>query len=232
VVRSRRLVIAGGVFMSQLETAVEFAQNPEPRCACVLLLDTSSSMAGPSISALNAGLQTFKDDISSDVLARQRAEIAVVTFGGIVTTVQDFISAGSFEPPSLSADGGTPMGAGILQAIDLVDQRKSEYKQYGVEYYRPWVFMITDGEPTDTWQLAADRVRAAEAANALAFFAVGVAGANMGTLSQISVRTPIKLQGLKFVELFLWLSRSQQRVSAGKPDEMAPLPPVDGWASV
>jgi uncharacterized protein YegL len=218
--------------MSQLETAVEFAQNPEPRCACVLLLDTSSSMSGEPIAALNNGLRAFSDDIRGDVLARQRAEIAVVTFGGTVTTVQDFVSAGSFEPPWLSAGGGTPMGAGILEAIDLVEQRKSEYKQHGVEYYRPWVFMITDGAPTDEWTLAADRVRAAEAASALAFFAVGVDNADMGTLGQIAVRTPIRLQGLKFVELFVWLSKSQQRVSAGKPDEQAPLPAVDGWASV
>lgn len=218
--------------MTELESAVEFAQNPEPRCACVLLLDTSSSMSGARIMALNQGLRAFADDIRTDVVARQRAEIAIVTFGGTASTVQDFVSAGSFEPPALNAMGNTPMGAGIERALDLVEQRKGEYRQYGIDYYRPWVFMITDGAPTDAWQDAAERVHAAEAANALAFFAVAVEGANLDLLGKIAVRQPQMLDGLKFVELFLWLSRSQQRVSAGKPGEQAPLPAVDGWASV
>jgi uncharacterized protein with von Willebrand factor type A (vWA) domain len=39
--------------------ASEFVDNPEPRCPCLLLLDTSASMAGRRINELNAGLETF-----------------------------------------------------------------------------------------------------------------------------------------------------------------------------
>ena len=42
-----------------LEALVEFADNPEPRCACVLLLDVSGSMHGEPISALNQGVSTY-----------------------------------------------------------------------------------------------------------------------------------------------------------------------------
>src|ERR1022692_2452903 len=59
----------------------EFAENPDPRCACVLLLDTSGSMSGSPIDALNQGLQTFQSDIQEDALAKRRVEIAIVTFG-------------------------------------------------------------------------------------------------------------------------------------------------------
>ncbi|MBP1597398.1 MAG: von Willebrand factor type [Acidobacteria bacterium] len=71
---------------------VEFAMNPDPRCACVLLLDTSASMAGPPINELNQSLKVFQEDLQEDPLARRRVEIAVVTFGDKgVTKIQDFV---------------------------------------------------------------------------------------------------------------------------------------------
>ena len=53
----------------QLEEAIEFAENPEPGCPCVLLLDTSASMQGTSIEALNEGLYTLRDSLVDDPLA-------------------------------------------------------------------------------------------------------------------------------------------------------------------
>lgn len=219
--------------MTQLENAVEFATNPEPRCACVLLLDVSGSMGGRPIEALNEGLRAFAADLATDSLASQRVEVAVVTFGGTGVEVRhDFATAGQFEPDRLTATGGTPMGAAIEKALDMVDERKRQYRANGVLYYRPWVFLITDGEPTDDWKEAAQRVKQAEEANGLAFFAVGVDGANMDVLGEIATRSPLKLQGLKFVELFVWLSQSQRTVSSSKPGDQTALPTVEGWAAV
>ena len=56
----------GGIMVDPLkhvEEAVEFAENPEPRCPCVLLLDISKSMRGEAIKALNHGLVTFHNDL-------------------------------------------------------------------------------------------------------------------------------------------------------------------------
>ena len=218
--------------MSQLEAAVEFAANPEPRCACVLLLDVSSSMSGKPVAALNQGLAAFARDVSGDAVASQRVEVAIVTFGGEVATAQDFVTVGDFEPSTLKAGGWTPMGQAIERALDMVDERKALYRENGIVYYRPWVFLITDGHPTDSWDEAARRVHEAEAAGRVAFFAVGVEGADMEILSKIAVRDPLKLSGLQFVELFLWLSQSQRAVSTSKPGDQTALPPVDGWAVV
>ncbi|HVM06974.1 MAG TPA: VWA domain-containing protein [Acidimicrobiales bacterium] len=219
--------------MTQLDLSVEFATNPEPRCACVLLLDVSGSMSGKPIAALNEGLRAFATDLATDALASQRVEVSIVTFGGAgVKVEQDFVTASGFEPPTLASSGGTPMGAAIEQALTMVDQRKVQYRENGIVYYRPWVFLITDGEPTDSWENAAAAVRRAEEANGLAFFAVGVEGANFDVLSKIAVRQPLKLQGLQFVELFVWLSRSQRAVSTSKPGDQTALPTVDGWAVV
>jgi uncharacterized protein YegL len=221
--------------MPGLEDAIEFAENPEPRCPCVLLLDTSGSMQGAPIDALNEGLKAFRDEIVQDPLASRRVEVAVVTFNNEVSVVEDFITADAFQPPTLSAAGQTHMGNGINRALDLLQQRKARYRANGVTYYRPWVFLITDGEPQgeppDAIETASQRVRAEEDAKRVAFFAVGVEGANMERLGEIAVRAPIKLQGLNFRDMFIWLSASMQRVSQSRPDEQIPLPPP-GWGVI
>ncbi len=219
----------------RIDETVEFADNPEPRCPCVLLLDTSSSMQGASITALNDGLRAFKADLMKDPLASRRVEVAVVTFDSDVNVVQDFVTADQFEPTTLTAQGTTHTGSGIHKSLDIIQARKAQYRANGVAYYRPWVFMITDGapygEPDNVVKQAAQRIKDEEANKRVACFAVGVEGADMECLRQIVVRTPVKLIGLNFAEMFVWLSASMQRVSQSKLDEQVALPPP-GWGTV
>lgn len=213
----------------------DFAENPEPRVPCVLLLDVSGSMNGPPISELNEGLSVYKNELAADSLASKRVEVAILTFGDRVQSACDFTTAEAFYPPNLVAGGNTPMGAAINQAIDMVHERKQIYRANGIAYYRPWIFLITDGAPTDEWQSAAKRVIEGESSKAFSFFAVGVEGANMEILKEISKRQPLQLKGLRFRDLFQWLSNSQQSVSRSTPGEEVPLQnPVtpQGWASV
>jgi uncharacterized protein YegL len=124
------------------------------------------------------------------------------------------------------------MGSAIEAALQSLEQRKSLYRSNGISYFRPWIFLITDGAPTDNWERAAMQLREGEKQKSFAFFAVGVEGARMDILQQISVRDPIKLQGLKFRELFQWLSSSMKSVSQSVPGTDIPLLPPSGWASV
>jgi len=215
-------------------TSDEFAANPERRCPCVLLLDVSGSMGGKPIQELNRGLIQFKDELMADSMAVKRVEIAIVTFGPVEVQTE-FQTPDCFIPPTLVSQADTPMGAAIEKAIAMTRERKDIYIKNRNEYYRPWIFLITDGAPTDNWQNAAEQVHEGEANRAFQFFAVGVEGADFEILKQISTREPLKLSDLRFRELFTWLTKSLSEVSKSQMGEKISLEnPVapGGWASV
>jgi uncharacterized protein YegL len=226
-----------------LEDQIDIANPQHPHCATVLVVDTSGSMQGDKIRQLNDGIRFFREDVSGDDLARKRVDLAVVSFGGSVDTEHDFSSIDDFEPPTLTADGGTPMGESILRAVDMVVERKRAYREMGTDYFRPWIFLITDGEPTDMregddlWNRAVAAVREGERRREFLFFAVAVEPADLETLGKIAPpeRPPLQLHPGRFKEMFLWLSKSQQRVSASRVGDQVPLEDPtspEGWAHI
>lgn len=224
------------VVESEIFNCVQFADNPEPRCPCLLLLDTSGSMKGKPLDQLNQALKVFKEELSKDPLASKRVEIATVSFGP-VKVEHEFQSIDQFYPNSLEGGNLTPMGEAICRGVDLLEQRKKTYRQNGISYFRPWIFLITDGEPTDEWQKAQSLLLEGERNKKFSFFSVGVEGANMELLKELSFRKPLKLKGLRFVELFQWLSSSLSNISHSQPGQIGKVSlqvPYgdDGWAEI
>ncbi len=220
-------------------SSAEFAENPEMRCPCLLLLDTSESMEEDDrITELNNGLVLFKDELSRDEMAVKRVEIAVVTYGGEVKIHTDFVPVDQFYPPRLRAAGGTPMGEAIVTGLDMVQQRKALLKANVVPYFRPWVWLMTDGKPTSedsVMERAAELIRRGEEEKAFALFACGVTGADMNALGRLAVRKPLRLRETNFPEMFRWLSSSLKATSRSRPGEAVPLAnptTPDGWANV
>jgi uncharacterized protein YegL len=215
----------------------EFLENPENRCPVLFILDVSASMQGTPMEALNEGLAEFKFDVEQDALASLRVEVCLVTFGAIVKTLQPFVTIDDFTPPVLTPAGRTPMGEAIEMGLEVLAERKKTYHEQGIGYYRPWVFLITDGAPTDLdiWEEAVRKVHHLEQENRLTFFPVGVEGADREILEKLTPpgRTPFFLKDLKFKELFRWVSASVKRVSTGRvgSGDMMALPPVSDWAA-
>ena len=216
------------------ESRNDLIDNPSPRCPVALVLDTSGSMFGEPINQLNAGIQIFIDEVKRDDLARWSVDLAVYTVGGSADCIQDFIGIEQIAGVApLGASGRTPLGAATKMALNDLEGRKRAYRNAGVPYYQPWLVLISDGAPTDSWQESARRASDLSAQRKLVSLPIGVNGADLGTLSCFSTKQAVALDGLKFRELFEWLSASMARVSAStSSDASVQLPSIDNWGSI
>jgi uncharacterized protein YegL len=222
-----------------------YATNLSQRTPCILVLDASTSMEtrdGGStfrrIDLLNQGVAAFHEALQQDELAISRVQIACVNVGGPTDPpelMMDWCDAGNFVPFTLRAGGNTPLGRGVRLALHAIEQQKGVLRSQGISYTRPWLFILTDGEPTDppdVWRSAVEQARAAEQEKRAEIFPIGVGDANLVTLGELSTRPPIRSNNLKFRELFIWLSASLGQVARSRPGDQISLPPVDPWAGV
>ena len=151
-------------------------------------------------------------------------------------------------PLQLEADGVTPLKQALELAMLKVTERKHTYREHGISYYRPWIFLLTDGEPTDTEGVFSNSYRQllqplqlAAAEKKFTLFSIGIDVSEQGreVLSELSGPFGgrcLDLANLRFEEMFLWLSGSLSRVSQSAPGEAVQLvdPRVgddlyDGW---
>ena len=219
----------------------DLVNNPAVRVPVCLCLDTSGSMTGRPIAELNEGVRLFYEAVSEDVVAMCAAEICIVTFGGQqAKCVRDF--TGLLEeqvPPRLTASGMTPLGEAVNIALDKLEQRKADYAACGVDYYQPWLVLMTDGSPNgDYKELKRAKERTNDLVNRrkLTVFPIGIgAEADMNVLRDFSPkRAPLKLQGLKFCEFFAWLSQSVSTTSQSMPGDAVKLDlsGIAGWGEL
>ena len=201
--------------------APKIAAPNEAHLACVLLLDTSGSMYGEPIESLNKALREFKQKVSMDEMAKKRVDIAIVEFNSSARLVQDFTPISQMEPITLEADGVTAMGEGINLAIDIIKERNRFYNSLGTPVFKPWIFMITDGLPTDDISEAARRIAEEESKGSggkLKFFALGVSDYDKDTLFKLTKRV-MELSDTDFAGIFDWMSESMVAISVSRVGE-------------
>lgn len=197
----------------------------EKHIACVLLVDTSGSMSGRPMAELNEGLRAFGEALKEDAKASGCADICVISFNSTVETVVPFCPADEYVAPVLSAGGLTAMNEAIITGLDLIEARKQEYKAIGVDYWKPWMFLLTDGIPTDDEYSVDAKNRLQEALNMrkINFFPMGIGeNANAAVLKSYTrdgAGMVMKAEKNHFKEAFVWLSSSLGVVSISDPTQ-------------
>ncbi|MBQ2849849.1 MAG: VWA domain-containing protein [Thermoguttaceae bacterium] len=116
-----------------------------------LLLDTSGSMSGEPIQAVANGICTFGQAISSDPYALETMHVGVITFDSEAKEVVPLTEAAQFQPPTLVASGCTELGA-ALRLVKQCAERDVKKSTSAKRDWKPLVFILTDGGPTDDWQ--------------------------------------------------------------------------------
>jgi len=183
------------------------------------------------IDQLNHELSSWAQDVRADTRLRHRAEIAIITFGSGGVIIHQlgedgpFVPAARFHPPTLSASGVTPMLKAITSAIDVSMKRKETLDKEHIRRFRPLIFMLSDGAPTDdsgnvleadSITAVAREIAALEAEKHLAFFAVGVLGADVAKLKLLAPESYWDLGVGDFSEFLRLMS-----TSAGKADPLS-----------
>jgi uncharacterized protein YegL len=207
--------------------AGESAVNQEMKCLCVFVLDVSGSMRGEKLNALNQGMKDFYSEIQggegvSEKLIDQ-LEVAVIQYDEEVQILRNPALLEEEEiAPTLTERGSvTETVMAMEEAIRMVEERKAWYKETGQKYYRPWIVVMTDGEPYGNRASASDidaiseRVAKDAAAKKYFMMGIGVGEANMELLTRMCGKA-LPLSGTKFTEFFKWLSNSLSMVSTSK----------------
>lgn len=226
---------------------IDYGNNVAQRTLCVLVLDLSGSMeiaAGNGkrrIDMLNEGIAAFYHDLMADETARNRVRLAIVIVGGPNDTAElmmTWTDAVDFMPIVFRQNGMTPLGQGMLLALNLIEDERANLRDNGISYTRPWIIAMTDGLPTDNrdvWQAAVQQCQAAEQNGQCIIYPIAIdAGTQeLNTLRQLSTLTPpMPLNSVKFVEFFVWLSASLKTMSQSAPGETVQLGSISPWATI
>lgn len=192
------------------------------RLPVYLLLDTSGSMHGEPIEAVKNGVQTLLTTLKQDPYALETAFISVITFDSSARQVVPLTDLLNFNLPPLAALGATALG----EALSLTAARiASEVQKTTAETkgdWRPLIFLMTDGAPTDNWRKGLHDFNAAKKA-----VVVACAAGHSADTQVLKEITEIVLQldtadSSSIKSFFKWVSASisvgSQKVENGKKE--------------
>lgn len=201
------------------------------RLPVYLLLDTSGSMYGEPIEAVKNGVQTLISSLRSDPYALETAYISIITFNSTAQQITPLTELSAFQQPAIDASGCTAMGGALSLLAQKVDSEVTKTTADVKGDWRPLVFILTDGEPTDDLNRGIADFKARKFGMVVAC-AAGM-GANTNTLKLITENVvqldTADAESIK--QYFKWVSASISTSSKSVEDTgseattMSELPP-------
>jgi uncharacterized protein YegL len=192
-------------------------------------------MMGDPIESVKVGIRSLHSNLMGDPSAIETAYLSVITFDSSARQVAPLTEVALFNPPELQAGGTTAMGAALKTLMDCIstEVRTTTADQKGD--WKPLIFLLTDGAPTDNWQQYADELKSKKQVNIIAVACGG--GGDTSVLKSIS-NTVLVMKDMSpeaFSQFFKWVSASIAQTSAkigASPDAAAggvalPPPPPD-----
>jgi len=196
------------------------------RLPVYLVVDSSESTIGEANVAINLGIRKTLESLRKNPYALETVWLSVITFDATARVLTPLTDITEFKAPNIEIRPGTALGA----AIDLLsEQMKKEVRRTTNEEkgdFRPLVFFLTDGVPTDEWRAALARFKALRPRPA-SVYAIGCGSqdaVDYSLLNQLADKT-FKIDGNEddlaetFAKLFVWLSASIQSSSQGLGDD-------------
>jgi len=209
--------------------AIEWDGTQTRRLPVYLLLDCSSSMSGVKIQQVNTGVQTIYQELQNDPRSADTVHISIIPFN--TTAYQmDLVPITQFQPPSLQANGSTALGAALSLLNQSLDNDLIQNQPGKKGDYKPLVFLLTDGMPTDSWQGEATKLQNRTSNKTANIIAIAIGSdADTSVLHQIanSVLLMTDVNSSNLNALFQWVSASVQTASkaAQGSGQNAQLPP-------
>lgn len=211
----------------------DFGSELVRRLPIYLLVDVSESMVGEPLQAVNHGIRQLFSDLQDDPVAVETAYVSVITFANRARQIIPLREVLQLRAPDLTVGPGTSLGAAfeLLSQALKKDLRKTTENQRGD--YKPIIFLMTDGVPTDDWRRGLDRFRSSAGTAAANIIAIGCGeDADLSILKTITpnVMAMKNITSGSFREFFKWVSASVTTASvsasgAGKGTRL-PAPPA------
>lgn len=193
------------------------------RLPIYFLLDCSESMAGDPLNQIETGIDRIVRELRKDPYALETVYISVIGFAGIAKLLVPFTDLASFYPPRLPLGGGTNLSDALTCLMDDIDKSvvKTTAAQKGD--WRPVIYLITDGKPTNDIREALDKWKQ-KYANRVTLIAIGVGdNADLALLSTLTpnVRKIEDTSNEEFYKLIQWLTASISAHSRSVQDDAA-----------
>ena len=186
------------------------------RLPVYLLLDCSESMAGPAIEAVARGVGTLVKELRDNPQAVETAHLSVITFSREARQDVPLTELMAFQIPKLRVRPGTALGAALWLLKDRLEREVVKNAEGIKGDYKPLIFLLTDGQPTDDWEEAADAVKQGDGSKFANIIAIGCGpDVDIRSLYRItdSVLLMPDLTAESIRKFFVWLSTSVQAVS-------------------